>query len=183
MSEVNVYLDVDGVINAVAANRPSWGWEGEQGVVSINKFSIRYSLDLVAALNALADRPGVHMHWLTTWEEDAPNDLCPAIGLRGQDWPVLHNHPRHEPTSDAWWKLHALREHLPDDRRAVWIDDDITWATDAREWLRFNPSVRWVSPHVQTGITRKQMRQIEDLTTTPARPHDAQTATTEGPTT
>lgn len=162
----NVYLDVDGVINAVTHRTPSWGWSDEGTVVNVNKFSIRYSTELVAALHELALRPNVHIFWLTTWEQSAPVDLCPAIGLNGGDWHVLTNEPRHEPTTSAWWKLNALREHLPEGRRAIWIDDDIKFDRAAQEWLAENPMVTPVSPNTEVGLTLRQMRNILAATAT-----------------
>lgn len=169
--EVWVYLDVDGVLNAVHYARPSWGWTGPEAVISVNKFSIRVSTELVAAINALAAQPHVRMHWLTTWEDDAPNDLCPAIGLNGRDWPVLRRENRHEPTSMAWWKFHVIREHLPNGQRAIWIDDDLKSDRPAAEWLADNPNVTPVCPRTELGVTRRQMRLIAEaaLPTHPER--------------
>lgn len=160
--EVWVYLDVDGVINTVGNRRPQWGWEDEATEVQVNGFSILYSPEMVAALNDLADMPHVRMHWLTTWEYDAPNDLCPIVGLKGQVWPVLRNAPQYEPTPTAWWKHRIIREHLPAGQRALWIDDDIAFDRAAGEWLDQNPNVTPVCPRTELGITRRQMRLITD---------------------
>lgn len=163
-AEVWIYLDVDGVLNAVSNGRPEWGWECDPDENWVNRFSILTSRELVAEVNALAERPHVRMHWLTTWEDDAAKDLCPAIGLNGQGWPVLHNERRYEPTATAWWKLNALREHLPEGQRAIWIDDDIRFDRPANEWLAENPNVTPVCPRTELGITRRQMRLIAEAT-------------------
>lgn len=155
---LNVYLDVDGVINALNGTRPPWGWDEDGQVASVNQFSIRWATGLIAALNALAAADHVHMHWLTTWEHDAPRDLCPAIGLNGANWPVLVREPRHEPTALAWWKHHALAEHLPFERAAVWIDDDLVYdpSGDTRRFLAGHPNVVPVCPVSSVGLTRAQ---------------------------
>lgn len=158
--DVSIYLDVDGVINAVSPSPVSWGWEGEGRVERINGFPIRWAPQLVDALNDLASRPHVHMHWLTTWEGDAPRDLCPVIGLDGGDWPVLRNDPAYEPTALSWWKLAALQAHLPDDRRAIWIDDDIAFDRTAQTWLDETPRVTAFSPRTWLGLTRAQMNLV-----------------------
>lgn len=163
--EVWIYLDVDGVLNAVNHASPAWGWGGDCLVTSCNQFSIRYSPELIASINNLAALPHVRMHWLTTWEHDAPNDLCPMIGLDGSAWPVLTNEKRHEPTSMAWWKWYAIREHLPDGQRAIWIDDDLKSDKSAAEWLVVNRHVIPVCPRTELGITRRQMRLIETVAT------------------
>ena len=56
---------------------------------------------------------------------DVDGVLCPAIGLNGQEWPVLAGDG--QGGGDNWWKLQAIQEDLetsPPDR-AVWIDDQL----------------------------------------------------------
>lgn len=154
MSAVHVYLDVDGVLNAFPSSAdPGWGW-GDSEIVRVNGFPICYSPAMVDALNDLAER--VTFHWLTTWRADAPALLAPAIGLRGEAWPVLDAPEMYGGKWD-WWKLRAIRDHVESTQpeHAFWIDDDIRFDTRANDWLNL-PSVGVVPicPRSSIGLTR-----------------------------
>lgn len=166
---VHVLLDVDGVLNAVRFGRPPQdGWPRHAKYKHIfgryegapmtgeahGAFPIRYSPDLVEALNELAARPEVAMHWLTTWLDEARFGLAPRIGLNGVDWPVLGKDERRL-GSPGWWKLAAARAHASEHPgvRIVWIDDDLDDA-EAQEWVGLMSSrVFAVRPESDVGLT------------------------------
>lgn len=162
--QVDVFLDVDGVVNAVHFQTPpGWEWPDE-ATVGANGFGIRYSPTLVARLNALAARPNVQMHWLTTWEHDARTELSPKIGLDGEHWPVIGTelHYSNE-LGDGWWKWHAIRDFVDENQptRVIWIDDDLTYDRKAMEWLAAHHEVFWVCPKTHRGLTPSEMAYIE----------------------
>lgn len=160
--EVWVYWDVDGVFNAVSRGiRPSWGWECDGSKWAYSGFQILTSPDLVAEVNALTQKPHVRSFWLTTWEDDAPKELCPAVGLEGSQWPVLHRTTPLRGT--AWWKLQAIQRHLPEGQKALWIDDDIQFDKGALNWLSENPNVTAMSPRSELGITKRLMDKIKEV--------------------
>lgn len=158
-----IFIDVDGVVNAYDGRMtiPSWGWPRENGRhVQVAGFGIVYSPDMVSRLGALAARPGTEMFWLTTWEAgDAVLELADAIGIGG-DWKIVYRAGYPE---EPWWKLNAMLR-LTDgyEGKVVWIDDDITFVTDAREWLASTDlDVLEICPDTKTGITMAQMTKIE----------------------
>lgn len=159
-----IYLDVDGVLNAVTRKNPTpaavgWpedGWE----TAPINGYPIRWNRELITALNELAAREDVTFKWLTTWTHDAAKILSPAIGINGQDWEVLDR------DSDGpfrpWWKLEAIRADVeaesPD--KFIWIDDDLSAEREALEWLNGRAEGLGISPFMREGLTCCDIDQI-----------------------
>lgn len=166
-----IYLDVDGVLNAVQREFPSDSWQNWDRV-GVNGYSIAYSPDMVAALNEIAEMDDVEFVWLTTWQANAKTMIAPAIGLKGEDWDVALN-----PDMDAhgfavhryfggWWKMTTLDEHLhynPVDK-VVWIDDDISNSMDADDWFHdFDEETLAISPYTETGLTPSNICDIIDF--------------------
>lgn len=153
-----IYLDVDGVLNAISGRTPAKryvGWE-EYREVHVKGFRIHYAPALIAALNELAAREDVTFKWLTTWKHDAAQRLSDAIGLNGQDWEVLDG-DLHAWGGDTWWKLTAIRNDH--DGRAIWIDDDISAELPAMEWAA-NHDLLLISPSMYEGLTKRDMEAI-----------------------
>ena len=161
--KARLYLDVDGVLNAVNFGLPQWGW-GDPTRVEVNGWPITHSPDLVAAINEVAATPGIGVYWLTTWCHDAPSKLAPALGLQGADWPVVGYDRWRSDDHKAWWKLLAIQEHLDGFEGGVlWIDDDLHYDRAAVEWLRDNPLVLGLCPRTENGITRRQADIVSDF--------------------
>lgn len=178
----HVYLDVDGVINALGSTKflDKWGWSHDSLVrknlsLSDEKdkriFPIRVSSELVARLNALAERGDVQMHWLTTWQQDAPGVLCPEFDINGRDWTVHYfTDVMGEWFSDTsgWWKLLIMREQyhtLPEGDRLVWLDDELRSSRHAREFIFACDRSRLIAigPVSQNGLSREGMDVIEEF--------------------
>ena len=88
----------------------------------------------------------------------APEYLCPAIGLAGQDWPVLASDGLG--SGEGWWKLQALQRDIeasaPD--RAVWIDDQLDYEAEARAWASIvGTRLLLISPHPRRGLSRAEL--------------------------
>lgn len=168
--KTNIYLDVDGVFNAVSeeAPRTATGWHGDwAGPVKVGGIPILYSMELVEAVNELATRPGVTVKWLTSWEEMAARDLAPAIGLvAGSDWEVITGVEFDDPANFNWWKLDRIRKDLATTRpdRAVWVDDDIAYDPKSLVWL-MSPGlpILHLSPRTLHGMTRRDVQKISDF--------------------
>ncbi|MEV4991253.1 HAD domain-containing protein [Pseudarthrobacter sp. LMD1-1-1.1] len=157
-----IYLDVDGVINAVTKHVPTTtGW-GEYARRKVNSFPIMYAPALVDALNELANRDDVTIKWLTTWERDAAEDLSPALGINGKEWPVLTG-DQDAWHGEGWWKLEAIRADVeataPD--KFFWIDDDLAAELPALEWLATRPEGTGITPKMREGLTTEHVDQIK----------------------
>lgn len=165
MTEVEVYIDFDGVINALWVQRKEWGWDPDSLRTSrIKGFLITWSAELVERLNALSRREHVHFHWLTTWLHEAPKMICPALELDGADWPVIGaaHYEIGARGGKSWWKHHAIQEIASPARRVVWIDDDL-YIADAREWAKtLGDRIMLVQPDNRNGITKDTMAEIEE---------------------
>lgn len=156
-----LYLDVDGVLNAVTLGTPSWGWERHRRE-RINGFPITWSPDLVDLLNELTSTPGLATYWLTTWCHDAPRILAPAIGLNGADWPVVGYEHWRAATGLPWWKHRAIVDHLDGfDGPVLWIDDDHGCDAASRAWLAGQAQVLAMAPHSRVGISRDEAEIVQ----------------------
>lgn len=157
---VSVYLDVDGVVNAFGPSGVT-DWGSTWKIADAGILEVAFAPEAVDELNSLAGHPAVRFVWLTTWERMAPQYLCPAIGLKGQHWPVLSSQGWDE--EPEWWKLVALRKDLAasGSNRFVWLDDQLAHQTDARSWAEYQQDrVLCVSPNPRTGLSRRDLAAV-----------------------
>jgi hypothetical protein len=167
--KTTIYLDVDGVLNAVSKRTPSLkisGWDNWK-TKPVNGWPILFSPDMVAALNELAEREDVTFKWLTTWTDDAAKVLSPAIGINGQEWEVLQGDQHAWGGKRGWWKLDAIRDASAptDGHRYVWIDDDISAEVEAISWVQSRDDILAISPSTMQGLTRDDIDQVNDFIT------------------
>jgi len=151
---INVYVDVDGVLNGVYAQAGQGGWNPsclrrEQ----INGFRITWHTDMINRLHNLLDQPHVHPVWLTTWEDDAPRLIAPALCI-GFDWPVLH------PTQTTFGKQREVFDDVEDTQpdKVLWLDDDAAYSRDY-----FTGNFKRISPYTGTGLTPDHLTEIEEF--------------------
>lgn len=159
--EVDVYLDVDGVVLPVVLpedetrNRGGWNhW------APLPDRPERYAPAMIEGLRELADMPGVTLRWLTAWGTDAIA-LGETIGLPGLEVVDADNaFRRAEGTNySAWWKRDAIQaEHAKRPHNAIaWVDDDLAFDATARRWVgdlrRVGLPVIAQSPDTTRGLT------------------------------
>lgn len=160
MRNVTLYLDVDGVICPFGpAGSSEWGSEWCHADAGL--LPVAYAQELVDGLNDLAGRPDVACIWLTSWEEMAPEYLCPAIGLDGGRWPYLTADGGN--TGERWWKLAALQADLErsSPERIVWIDDQLRFEKEAQQWAKFlGARILLVSPDPRLGISPAELESV-----------------------
>lgn len=164
-----VYLDVDGVINAVTDQPPREAtcWMGDwTGPVKVAGMPILYAEELITELNGIAARENVTVKWLTSWEEEAAHDLAPAIGLNGTEWEVLSGVEFDDPMNWNWWKLDRIRADIKATRpdKVIWLDDDIAFDPKTITWL-LSPGLPLLplSPRVTHGLTRNDLQLIRNF--------------------
>ena len=161
---INVYIDVDGVINSF--NRTSMaGWKEQWQLAEILGYQIHWYPDLIEELNKLSKREDVTFKWLTTWQNDAVEHLCPQLGIEGTEWEVLYAEDE-DSLFDLrdWWKLRAIIKDVektaPDG--VVWIDDDIKYEGKALQWVR-QDNILAISPFTSWGMTKEDFSDIIDF--------------------
>lgn len=157
--KVNLYLDIDGVLNAYErkiTTLPSLWKDGYR----------QYGWEWVAPamidrLNWIIRHYGVAAYWLTTWEDMAP-DFGQTIGLAGsKSWPWLK--AMVSGVGSDWPKFTSIREHVaatkPD--LAFWFDDDLAYEPSAQRWADEHPNVHAFAPTGTHGITPRMLADME----------------------
>jgi len=168
MSRIQIYHDVDGVYNTIptATTQWRWGWSpGSLRAQRINGYTITWSEQMINEMNDLCAFDNVESFWLTTWRDDAPAMIAPALGIDGADgWQVLH------PLDDddvfdarvRWWKLNAIQQHVEETQPdlVIWLDDDISLDEHALSWIDGRSNVKAVVPAIETGLTRHDLERV-----------------------
>lgn len=163
---INIYLDVDGVLNAYSKNPPRTNtqWSGTWGHQMITGFPILWSFELIEEINALAKRDGIEVKWLTTWQDSAASELSPVLGLNGEEWSFFETEDEDDLVN--WWKLAAIKKDIEESSpdKVVWIDDDIPFEKNAVQWSQsLDIPILTVSPNSNHGLTKKQWNGIIDF--------------------
>ncbi len=155
-----LYIDVDGVICPFGPDGTT-GWGSRWEYADAGLLPVAYARELVAGLNGIAAMAGVRCVWLTSWEELAPQYLCPAISLDGARWPCLT--AAGAGTGEGWWKLRAIQDDVertgPD--AIAWIDDQLAFELEAQSWVRLlGRRAMAVSPDPRRGISPSELERI-----------------------
>jgi hypothetical protein len=124
---------------------------------------VAFAPELVAGLNSLAATE-LRCVWLTSWEELAPQYLCPAIGLDGARWPYLRSEGAG--SGPGWWKLDAIQDDVertaPD--AVVWVDDQLAYEAEAQAWARImGRRLLTVSPDPRQGISPSELETVSSF--------------------
>ncbi|MET3721493.1 MULTISPECIES: HAD domain-containing protein [unclassified Arthrobacter] len=169
MRNVNLYLDVDGVVCPFGATgRTPWG--SDWSLANAGMLEVAYAGELVDGLNGLARLPGLRCVWLTSWEDMAPQYLCPAIGFAGGRWPWLTAAGAGAGAGESWWKLAALQEDVATTTPAgiVWIDDQLRYEQEAQAWAEIlGARILVLSPDPRRGISPAELAAVTAFVTGP----------------
>lgn len=178
MAKIRIYLDVDGVLNAVPPAKDIVArsqWPNFESV-KVNGYTITYAPELLRKLENLAGLWAyeedddemvqcVEIVWLTTWRELAVSALAPGIGFDATHWRVVsdgngaHGYQRLGFSDYSyWWKVDALASDLianPVDY-VVWLDDDqISYRPSVTSLIRKFADTQFlpIAPATEIGLT------------------------------
>lgn len=159
MSAVPVlYLDVDGVLNALDVSRSRW-----PDVRTVHERPVpggrAYRLHLSAAMGAALAALEVEIRWATTWAQAAGPCISPHIGL---PLDLAVSCTPDDPASH--FKGEAIRAEVEAERRPfIWVDDEAISGT----WKRWAAQVRddgvpnlLVEPDTRSGLTPEDLERI-----------------------
>lgn len=164
-------LDVDGVLNAVATTPDANIWPDFERIDAFGgnrEWRIWFSPTVIAFINGLVKTETVDVMWLTTWGNQANEDLREQLGL-----PVLpvagiqDGYP-----ADGWWKLpiaqQIQREAARVGRPVIWTDDDIPYEKAATNWLQSVLSkdargILAIGPRTSDGLTPRHLQKIQQF--------------------
>lgn len=162
-----LYIDVDGVICPFGPGRTTpWGTAWQHADAGM--LPVAFAAELVNDLNRLARVESVRCVWLTSWEELAPQYLCPAINLRGGTWPYLSGGGAG--SGNGWWKLGAVQDDIEatTPEAIAWIDDQLAFEAEAQAWAGLlGRRILLVSPDPRQGISPDEVAQVEAFLTRP----------------
>lgn len=161
-------LDFDGVINLVsgAPRRALWpagSWVTLSVDVDGDPVTVTAALPVLEFLRAVHDAGAVDIRWHSTWQESAPAELTPALGL--PSWPVADAPEYTDPDSGApgvpWWKLPAAQRVLADEQRPlIWTDDELAVQLPSSD-LGGGADFCCVSPRDYHGLTPHDITRID----------------------
>jgi hypothetical protein len=163
MAVRTLYLDVDGVVCPFGPEGHN-GWGTPWLRADAGLLPVAFAPELVAGLNSLAASGELRCVWLTSWEELAPQYLCPAIGLDGVRWPYLT--AEGAGSGPGWWKLDAIQDDVertaPD--AVVWVDDQLAYEAEAQTWARImGRRLLVVSPDPRQGISPAELEAVSSF--------------------
>ena len=161
-------LDIDGVVNALAAGPVDGSWPAAEWVQHVVRADIpgsgRMVLPVFVAQPVLEFIAQVHRSgaadivWHSTWREAAATGLAPVLGL--PRLPISDAPEWTRRTPDVWWKLPAAQRVLEAGRRLVWTDDDIAMVPQQVAALIARDDALLISPQPQAGLTADDLAAI-----------------------
>lgn len=126
------FLDIDGVINSYPAPKKHMLEKyGKYELAIYEDYMLWYSPRVVEFINTISDSGFAEVMWLTTWRELARSEFAPRVGL--DDFPAITDDSGSpHPWNVDWWKYRRVCDFLgdnEDNRRVVWVDDDLSRKT------------------------------------------------------
>ena len=157
-----VFLDVDGVLNAVGAAIPGPDMFTDFRRTHCMGFRIVYSPEMGRRLAGL----DADIVWLTTWREMANKWIAPLFG-----WPKRElldgDEDAHDDSAMGWWKSGAVYGFVTEHQRPfVWLDDDLRFAERLGEveWLAGCAVPHLcISPSTTVGLRPSHLDLIEQF--------------------
>jgi len=166
-----LFLDVDGVLNAISSkpDRQVWpDWQQADVTNRIGTFPIAWSPSVTRRIASWIERRLVTVVWLTTWLDDASGALRETIGLPA--CAVLGSHLADDPGLPSgsvglgWWKADLVEEYLAANPGApfVWLEDDLQVMRPLQARLNAEHDCLLIAPPSHIGLTPKHLQRVED---------------------
>jgi hypothetical protein len=153
-TRAHLFLDVDGVLNAVRPDEHTgWGdWREEEA----QSYLLHISKAMCQRLAAL----DVTLHWVTTWCDDIEEWIAPIVGF-GHGACTSGRHP--SDWGDGFKFGHVVTVLEQDPRPFIWVDDDAINQTRVETLdSRFEQLERLlVTPDTYQGLTVEDVDAIE----------------------
>lgn len=168
-----VLIDIDGVINALSGNAPkqNTGWEGVWSLELIEGYNILWSHELIEELNRIISKDNVVPVIASTWQDLGRDVLFPQVGLILPD--DVHVFKKDEsagwgytPANTNWfsWKLDNFKNFYNATDEFIWLDDDIRYSVDSKDWVSTMPNVHVICPNASHGLSRKELALLYEWT-------------------
>jgi hypothetical protein len=165
-----LFLDVDGVLNAVSRypDRQVWqNWEQAEVPNRIGTFPVLWSPSVTCRIASWVERALVSVLWLTTWLDDANGPLRETLGL--PEFPVLGSHLSEDPALPSgsrglrWWKADLVEEHLAAHPGTpfVWLDDHLRVMLALQTRLSAQHDCLLIGPASHVGLTPQHLQSVE----------------------
>lgn len=161
-------VDIDGVLNACTWRSDNLvkatGWS-EWRNVKVAGYPILAAEAVLDFVRKVHDEELAEVRWLTTWEmgDLVLTDLAPALGLPA--FPIAgraKDHPGKWSDHSHWWKFEVVQQIAEEDaRRIVWVDDDLSYAREAHQWVADRGDrILGVAPVTEFGLTQSDIATI-----------------------
>ena len=156
-----VCLDFDGVLNKIGPSRRD---RLPQVVKDDRSWGIDLDADILARLDAVIQRPGIWLAWITTWSSQI-SLVRPLFNGRLEGGFVVAERPQGL-YIDLGWKEQAvlrLAEQVPDAKLA-WIDDTaVPKSFRSGSATRKLPDALLIAPGSFKGLQMKEIAAIEEF--------------------
>lgn len=170
MTRTRLYLDIDGVLNAVGSSSTNGTeWNCRPKLFHANGFKMRVAMPMVHSLEKLIEDFDLELVWLTTWlcDGDVETAFLPQLGALGGG--RLLNYPEGVGGPETWPDFHdwkwkeLLRDQTESPSDFIWIDDDeVPIYCDMALTLRAQADefggAMTIAPLPYKGITHEHLR-------------------------
>lgn len=152
-----LFLDVDGVLNCIGGRGEDWDDFEQYNMMPFGRgpFRLYLSKTMCAELAALP----VEIIWLTTWCEEAPVLIAPAVGF--PEYPVagFGNDLSGRKVSkqgclEIWLEENGLRPF-------IWVDDDAIPHYATADFTELGWQFLFIKPNQYEGLTKAHIEEIQ----------------------